>query len=265
MVVGTDIEDEGREVGAEIGVEDGGRICVWEEGSVAPFARGWIWPSAAVSLFVKDEMAHPAHEESVPGVLIPGAAAPPTAAPFIAVPGGGRAVSGSVCAYFRARARYWSRTLLAWSRTGFSLSSKTGHRAGRILEAQSSSLNTSEVAARASKAALRAWTKGSRIERLKAAMRTLDLDYDDNSLFWIGEGYGRSLTLLLRCFAILPRQIVVFVLMPGSASLAVLARYLRRSPLTTRSESFVMSVSIDFTVCSRRRGAWSVKPVIYVL
>ena len=51
----------------------------------------------------------------------------------------------------------------------FSLSSNDGHRAGRILVAQSSSVKISDVAASASKAALRACTKGSRSERAKAA------------------------------------------------------------------------------------------------
>ena len=56
--------------------------------------------------------------------------------------------------------------------TYFSLSISDGHRAGNILVAQSSSLNRSEVAARASSAALRACTKGSLNERAKAAVST---------------------------------------------------------------------------------------------
>ena len=57
----------------------------------------------------------------------------------------------------------------------FSLSTNDGHKAGRILVAQSSSVKRSEVAASASSAALRACTKGSRSERAKAAIRTFCL------------------------------------------------------------------------------------------
>ena len=57
----------------------------------------------------------------------------------------------------------------------FSLSTNDGHRAGRILVAQSSSVKTSEVAASASRAALRACTKGSRNEREKADTSTFCL------------------------------------------------------------------------------------------
>ena len=57
-------------------------------------------------------------------------------------------------------------------RSYFSLSIKDGHKAGMTLRAQSSSPKRSEVAASASKAALRACTKGSRNERAKAATRT---------------------------------------------------------------------------------------------
>ena len=63
-----------------------------------------------------------------------------------------------------------------------------------------------------------------------------------------------------RYLAILPRQIVVLVRMPGCSSLAVLARYRRRSPLMVRSESLVMMTSTDLRVCSRTMGARSVKP-----
>lgn len=53
----------------------------------------------------------------------------------------------------------------------------------------------------------------------------------------------------------------MLVLMPGSESFEVFARYLRRSPFTTLSDSFGMMVKTDLTVCSRTRGAISVKPV----
>lgn len=55
----------------------------------------------------------------------------------------------------------------------FSLSTREGHITGRSFDAQSSSLKRSAVAARASNAAFRAWTKGSRSDRAKAAERTL--------------------------------------------------------------------------------------------
>lgn len=64
-----------------------------------------------------------------------------------------------------------------------------------------------------------------------------------------------------RYFPIFPRQIVVFVRMPGCSSLAVFARYRRSSPLIVLSESLLMTIRIDFTVCSRIIGAVSVKPV----
>ena len=54
----------------------------------------------------------------------------------------------------------------------FSLSTSEGHRDGRILVAQSSSLYRSEVAASARSAAFRAWTNGSLKERVNAAVRT---------------------------------------------------------------------------------------------
>lgn len=62
-------------------------------------------------------------------------------------------------------------------------------------------------------------------------------------------------------FAILPKQIVVFVRMPGCSSLEVLARYLRSSPLMVLSDNFPMIVKTDLTVCSRTIGATSVNPV----
>ena len=63
-----------------------------------------------------------------------------------------------------------------------------------------------------------------------------------------------------RFLAIFPRQMVVFVRMPGCSSLAVLARYLSSSPLIVRSDSLPMMTSTDFRVCSRTTGATSVKP-----
>lgn len=113
--------------------------------------------------------------------------------------------------------------------------------------AQSSSEKCSLVTARAIREALRAWTKGSLSDLEKAAMRTF------------------ALLEVPRFLAILPRQIVVLVRIPGCSSLAVLARYLSSSPFIVRSDSFVIRVSTDFKVCSRTRGATSVKPETYVL
>ncbi len=96
--------------------------------------------------------------------------------------------------------------LLAWSRMSFSLSMREGQMAGTMRRAQSSGEKYSEVTERAIRAALRAWTKGSRREREKAATRTLAREE------------------VPRCLAILPRQMVVLVRMPGCSSLAVLAR-----------------------------------------
>ena len=114
---------------------------------------------------------------------------------------------------------------------------------GRTREAQSSSLNASDVTANAIKAALRACTNGSRRDRVNAAIKTLDL------------------VLTPRFLDILPKHMVVFVRMPGCSSFEVLARYFRSSPLTVLSESFPMIVSTAFTVCSRTTGAISVNPV----
>jgi hypothetical protein len=117
------------------------------------------------------------------------------------------------------------------------------HTAGNILLAQSSSLNASDVTANAIKAAFLAWTKGSRSERVKAAIKTLDL------------------VLTPRFFEILPKHIVVLVRIPGCSSFEVLARYLRSSPLMVLSDNFPIIVNTAFTVCSRTTGATSVKPV----
>lgn len=140
--------------------------------------------------------------------------------------------------------------------TDFSLSTRDGQREGRILVAQSSSVNISDVAPKASSAALRACMKGSRSERPKAAMRTLDRVY----FHQISDGmfceFRKSLhTDALIFLAILPRQMVVFVRMPGSGSLAVLARYFSSSPLIVLSDNLPTIVRVDLTVCSRSKGA----------
>lgn len=146
-------------------------------------------------------------------------------------------------AAFLIFAIYTSIVLMAWSRTSFSLSMRRGQIDGNILAAQSSSVKYSLVTASASREAFRAWTKGSRRDLVKAAMRTLDL------------------VEVPRFLAILPRQMVVFVRIPGCSSFAVFARYLSNSPLMVLSESLVMRVSTDLSVCSRTTGAMSVKPV----
>lgn len=129
--------------------------------------------------------------------------------------------------------------------TYFSLSTSEGHKHGKSFEAQSSSLNRSAVAARAKSAAFRAWTNGSLMDLVNAAVRTFDRVPGAKFL------------------AILPKHMVVFVRIPGCSSLAVFARYLSSSPLMTRSDSFAMIVKTDLTVCSRTSGAWSVNPVTY--
>ena len=68
-------------------------------------------------------------------------------------------------------------------------------------------------------------------------------------------------TFVPRFLAIFPKQIVVFVLIPGCSSLEVFARHFNRSPLIIRSDTFVMIVRTDLTVCSRTSGAKSVNPV----
>src|SRR3954469_8714133 len=135
--------------------------------------------------------------------------------------------------------------LLAWSRISFSLSMRQGHSDGNIRLAQSSSLNESVVTANAKSAAFLACTNGSLSDRVNAAIKTLDL------------------VLTPRFLAILPKQIVVFVRMPGCSSFEVLARYLSNSPLIVRSDNFPMIVNTALTVCSRTTGAMSVKPVTY--
>ena len=126
----------------------------------------------------------------------------------------------------------------------FSLSSSKGQTTGRIFDAQSSTVKYSPVAPKDIKAAFLAWTKGSRRDRVKAAISTLDLVDDP------------------RFLAILPKQMVVFVRIPGCSSFAVLASCFRRSPLIVRSVSFDMMTSTALRVCSRTTGAASVNPVV---
>lgn len=159
---------------------------------------------------------------------------------------GGRALSGMASPALRIFCRYTSIVLFAWSRITFSLSNSSGHENGRIRIAQSSSLKHSTVAASAIRAAFLAWTNGSRNDRENAAIKTL------------------ALVEPLRCLASFPRQMVVFVRIPGCSSFPNLARYLSSSPLMVRSDSFVTIVRTDFSVCSRTRGARSVNPVTYV-
>ena len=76
-------------------------------------AEVWISPLAAASLFVNEEIAHPAQEAaSVEGVPIRGVAPLVVGAP----PAGGRAVSGRAEAYLRMRARMWPCVFGAGSR-----------------------------------------------------------------------------------------------------------------------------------------------------
>lgn len=77
---------------AEVGGTEDGR------GVVSPVDPARISPLAALSLFVKDEMAHPAQDVSCACVPIRGAPPPAT-------DGDERAVSGMVWVYLRMRAR----------------------------------------------------------------------------------------------------------------------------------------------------------------
>jgi hypothetical protein len=117
------------------------------------------------------------------------------------------------------------------------------------------------VAASASKAALRAWTKGSLRDRVKAAMRTFIRVYFSGQ--HLHYHLIKSLTFGPRLRAILPRQIVVLVRIPGCSSLDVFASCFNSSPLRTRSFNLLMTVNTALTVCSRTNGARSVKPVTY--
>jgi hypothetical protein len=120
-----------------------------------------------------------------------------------------------------------------------------GHSAGNIRFAQSSSLKASDVTANAIKAAFRAWTNGSRSDLVNAAIRTFDRVPTPKFL------------------EILPRQIVVFVRIPGCSSFEVLARYFKSSPLIVLSDNLPMMVNTALTVCSRTTGATSVNPLTY--
>lgn len=102
--------------------------------------------------------------------------------------------------------------------------------------AQSSSVKCSAVAASDIRAAFRAWTNGSLKDRVNAAMRTLERED------------------VPRCLAIFPRQIVVFVRIPGCSSFAVFARCLSRSPFIVLSDNLLMRRRTDFSVCSRTTG-----------
>lgn len=201
----------------------------------------WISPAVEETLLVKEEMAQPAQEAASLGwgVLMRGAVAFEESTAV----GGGRTVSAIVEACLRIRWRKRSMVLLAWSRMSLSLSIRQGQIAGRIRFAESSSLKVSAVAPSASNAAFRAWTKGSRRERVKAAINTFDL------------------LPTPRFLEIFPKQIVVFVRIPGCSSLEVLARYFNSSPLTVRSDNFPIMVKTALTVCSRTTGATSVNPV----
>ena len=55
--------------------------------------------------------------------------------------------------------------------------------------------------------------------------------YGEAEMGWLCHRVIVGCTLAVRCFAILPRQMVVFVLIPGCSSLWVFARYFNRSPL----------------------------------
>lgn len=72
-----------------------------------------------------------------------------------------------------------------------------------------------------------------------------------------------SVTFAPKLRAILPRQIVVFVRIPGCSSLDVFARHFSSSPLMIRSDNLVTIVRTALTVCSRSSGAMSVKPVAW--
>ena len=97
---------------------------------------------------------------------------------------------------------------------------------------------------------------------MKAAIRTFvrDLSQKVSYLSYSGDP---KLTDTPKFLAILPRQIVVLVRIPGCSSLAVFARHLNNSPLMTLSLSLGTSVRTALTVCSLTTGAASEKPVVY--
>ncbi len=82
------------------------------------------------------------------------------------------------------------------------------------------------------------------------------------SLLHIGSGKSKR-TFGPKWRAILPKQIVVLVRIPGCSSLDVFASCFSNSPLIIRSLNFVITVKTALTVCSRSNGARSVKPVTY--
>ena len=88
------IDSAADELGFAGGVDDGRS----ELAVVAALLLGWISPLAVASLFVKDDIAQPAHPDPDPGcgVLMRGALEP-------AASGGGKTLSGRVCPYLRMR------------------------------------------------------------------------------------------------------------------------------------------------------------------
>lgn len=75
-------------------------------GVEAPFVA-CIWPLAEVSVLVKEEIAHPAHEDESVWVV------PMRGAVEVAAPGGGWTVSGNVWLYLRIRDVNMSNVLFA--------------------------------------------------------------------------------------------------------------------------------------------------------
>lgn len=77
------------------------------------------------------------------------------------------------------RGSFWGGLVLmagSWAQVAyFSGSRREGQMAGRSLLAHSSSVNMSDVAPSARRAALRAWTNGSLKDRVKAATSTFVL------------------------------------------------------------------------------------------
>jgi hypothetical protein len=101
--------DSARGVGRGRGTEEGRAGSATT--SLLPLLVGWISPFAAVSLFVKDEIAHPAQEVSLD---VPMRAALGLFAELAsAAVGGGNIESTIVLLCFRTRCRYKSRVLFA--------------------------------------------------------------------------------------------------------------------------------------------------------
>lgn len=95
----------------------------------------------------------------------------------------------------------------------------------------------------------------------KKLRRVLSASSKARSAYAIAMDSKRIHTVGPRLRAILPRQIVVLVRIPGCSSFEVFARCFSNSPLMVRSESLVIIVKTALTVCSRTKGATSVKPV----